>query len=97
MSIANALTLVYDLLKSEVNDVTKYELIKSWDMVFSLDLVKERKIDDELKMYIQQKIEERTQAKKNKDYQKADSIREELFSKGVLLKDGREGTSYELI
>ena len=97
LSIANALTLVYDLLKSEVNDVTKYELIKSWDMVFSLDLVKERKIDDELKMYIQQKIEERTQAKKSKDYQKADSIREELFSKGVLLKDGREGTSYELI
>ena len=32
----------------------------------------------------------------NKDYQKADSIREELLSKGIIIKDTREGTIYEL-
>ena len=75
LNIANALSLVYDLLKSEVNDVTKYTLIRNWDQVFSLDLTKEKEVDPELEAYILQKIEERALAKKNKDYAKADQIR----------------------
>ena len=56
LNIANALSLVYDLLKSEVNDVTKYTLIRNWDQVFSLDLTKEKEVDPELEAYILQKI-----------------------------------------
>ncbi|WP_353683318.1 cysteine--tRNA ligase [Thermodesulfovibrio sp. 3907-1M] len=50
------------------------------------DLLKIKKIEiteDE----INRLIEERTQARKNKDWQRADSIREELFSKGIILED----------
>ncbi len=97
LSLANALTLVYDLLKSDVNDATKYHLIKSWDSVFSLDLVKEEKIDADLEKYIMEKIEERKKAKINKEYALADKIRDELEAKGIILKDGREGTTYEII
>ena len=43
------------------------------------------------------KIEERKEAKKNKDFAKADSIRDELLAKGIKLIDTREGTTYELI
>ena len=39
---------------------------------------------------------ERNVAKKNKDYSKADNIREELESRGILISDTREGTSYQL-
>ena len=34
--------------------------------------------------------------KKNKDFALADSIREELLNKGIILKDTREGTIYEV-
>ena len=40
-------------------------------------------------------IEKRNNAKKSKDYELADSIRDELYSKGIKLIDTREGTTYE--
>lgn len=96
LSTANALTLIYDLLKSTIDDSTKYALIQSWDKVLSLDLEKESKLNDELKKYIEIKIEERNIAKKNKDYTTSDQIREELLKKNIILKDTKEGTTYEL-
>ena len=90
-----------DLLETEVfkddnlNGNTKLELIKSFDKVFSLDLVKENKLSDKHD-YIIKKIEERNVAKKNKDYELADSIREELASEGIILVDTREGTTYKM-
>ena len=91
-----ALTTLYDVLKSELNGKTKLELIKEFDKVLSLDLLKEENIDEELKKYIETKIEERNIAKKNKEYQKADAIREELKQKNIIIKDTREGTTFEI-
>ena len=64
LNTSNALTVMYDLLKSEVNDATKYALIKSWDQVLSLDLTSSKKIDPEFEEYILQKIVLRNEAKK---------------------------------
>ena len=72
-------------------------LIKSFDKVLSLDLTKEDTINEELVSYINEMIEKRNIAKKNKDYALADSIRNELQEKGIILKDSREGTTYEVI
>ena len=96
MNTANAISVLYEVLKSDVSDVTKKELIKSFDNVLSLDLCMEvnKVVDEE---FINRKIEERNIAKSNKDYQKADSIREELKDMGILIKDTREGTVYEVI
>lgn len=97
LNTASSLTLIYKLLKdTEVNDITKLELIKNFDKVLSLNLVQEKNIDTDLTKYIEEKINERNQAKKDKDYKRADSIREELLSKGIIIKDTREGTIYEL-
>ncbi len=41
-------------------------------------------------------IEMREQARANKDFETADRIRDELFAKGIQLKDGKDGTSYDL-
>lgn len=41
-------------------------------------------------------IAKRAEAKKNKDFATADSIRDELASKGIVLKDTREGTTYHI-
>lgn len=43
------------------------------------------------------KIDERTQAKKDKNFALADSIREELKAKGVELEDGRNGTTWRRV
>lgn len=95
MNTANAITLLYDVLKLDVNDLTKRKIIEEMDKVLSLDLLKkeEKSIDEE---YINEMIEKRNNAKKNKDYDLADQIRSELESNGIILKDTREGTIYEV-
>ena len=45
---------------------------------------------------VEAKISKRTEAKKNKDFETADAIRNELEEKGILLKDTREGTAWDL-
>ena len=79
--------------------ITKLELVKSFDKVLSLDLLKEEEsvIDTDLEKMIQEKIVERKEAKKNKDFATADKIRDELLEQGIKLIDTREGTTYELI
>ncbi len=96
LNTANAITLLYEVLKSNINDATKLKLIKSFDQVLGLDLTENNIniINDE---FINQKIAERNKAKENKDYQKADQIREELLKIGISIKDTREGTKVEVI
>lgn len=95
LNTANAMTLLYDLLKDDINGKTKLELIKSFDKVFSLDLIKENKLSDKHD-YIMEKIEERKIAKQNKDFKLADEIRDSLAKEGIILVDTREGTTYKM-
>lgn len=103
LNTSSAITVIYDVLRSDINDKTKLELIKSFDEVLSLDLLKdhgndkESSVDSELKEYILAKIEERKIAKKEKDFAKADAIRDELAAKGIQIKDTREGTVWEIV
>ena len=93
-----ALTTLYDVIKANINNKTKLYLIEEFDKVLSLDLLEdvEEEISEELLKYINNKIEERNEAKKNKNYELSDSIRNELLEKGIILKDTREGTKFEI-
>lgn len=89
-----ALTTLYDVLKSTTNDYTKYKIIEDFDKVLSLDLVIEKPVstvenEDEILAI----IAERAEAKKNKDYEKADQIRKFLTTKGIKLIDQKDGTT----
>ena len=99
INTSNALTILYDVIKDEnlTND-EKLKLISIFDSVLSLSLLEmhEDGIDEDLRYEIELKIKERLEAKKNKDYNKADQIRLELEEKGIILKDTREGTIYEM-
>ena len=99
INTSQMLTIVYDVLKDEgINEATKYQLIKSFDFVLSLDLTVSETgcITDLVEKEILEKIEERNRAKKVKDFLKADLIRDELLSKGIKLIDARDGTMYEI-
>lgn len=95
LNTANAITLLYDLLKEDTTDSTKLKVIEEMDKVLSLDLLKQETTNVD-EAYINKMIEKRNDAKKNKDYALADSIREELEKSGIILKDTREGTIYEV-
>ncbi|MCR4808061.1 MAG: cysteine--tRNA ligase [Lachnospiraceae bacterium] len=94
---AMGLTLLYDVLKSDLNGATKLKVIEDYDYVLSLNLLKEEeveKVDDELAAYVEEKIAERARAKKDKDFARADAIRDELAGKGIIIKDTREGVTW---
>lgn len=100
LNTSMALTVVYEVLKADMKDKTKRALLESFDEVLSLDLTKgeladEGGVDEELESYILAKIEERKEAKKAKDFAKADAIRAELLEKGIVLEDTREGVKWK--
>jgi len=98
LNTSMSLTVLYDVLKSDINNDTKLELIKEFDKVLSLDLLKqdETEIDEELLNKINTLIEKRNTAKQNKNYEEADNIRNELLEMNVVIKDTREGTTFEI-
>ena len=93
LNTSNALTVLYDVLKDEdLSDNSKLMLVKDFDQVLSLDLI--NSLDDDIQSMVEEKIKERNQAKENKNYELADSIRDELLSKGIKLIDTKDGTTY---
>ncbi|MDD6102585.1 MAG: cysteine--tRNA ligase [Clostridiales bacterium] len=101
INTSSAITALYDVLKADINDATKLALVKDFDYVLSLDLTKKEEksngASDELTAYIEEMIALRREAKKAKDFAKADEIRNTLLEKGVSIKDTREGTVWELV
>lgn len=92
------LTTLYDVLKSDMNNNSKIHMIKEIDSVLSLNLLQEELnlIPDEIKEKIEKMIENRNKAKKEKNFEEADKIRNELLKMNVEIKDTREGTIYEI-
>lgn len=105
LNTSSALTVLYDMLKDDADDATKCAAVALFDEVLSLGLLaaarkrKEEKsgagLDEDLVGWIEAKIAERKEAKKAKDFARADAIREELAAGGIAIKDTREGTVWE--
>ncbi len=102
LNSAMAITVLYNMLKADISDATKYALAEDFDKVLSLNLTTahaakeaENGVEAELEQYILSKIDERSAAKKAKDFAKADAIRAELLEKGIVLEDTREGVKWK--
>lgn len=98
LNTATSLTILYDALKSDLNNNSKLYIVSEFDKVLSLNLLNDEviEINEDTKKYIDEMIEKRNNAKKNKDFTLADQIRDELASKNIFIKDTREGTTYEI-
>lgn len=57
--------------------------------------IETKKEDEILPEEIERLIEERQEARKNRDFAKADQIRDELLKKGIILEDTREGVRWK--
>lgn len=98
-----AITALYDVLKYKTNDKTKLFLLDEFDQVLSLDLLKaaaevKKKAEEEAVKKLEgvdpeilALVEERTAAKKAKNFARADEIRDMLKERGITLKDTPQG------
>jgi cysteinyl-tRNA synthetase len=100
LNIANAFTVLSDVIKDEsLNNTEKLYLIEDFDKVFSLELTTamETKNSSELsEEHIQSLIQERNDARKQKNWARADEIRKMLLEKNIELIDSKEGTAWKV-
>ena len=94
-----AITAVYDVLKADTNDATKYALVADFDRVLALSLLTPFAVEEPKKEEgdpeILEQIALRAAAKKAKNYAEADRIRNELAARGITLIDTPTGTTYQ--
>lgn len=93
-----AITALYDVLKADTNAVTKIALIEEFDKVLSLSLVEKAKAmgienkAEEIPAEVMELVEQRKQARANKDFALADSLRDKISDLGFVIKETRQGT-----
>ena len=102
---SNGITALFDLVKSLNRylelEVTSQGVLSLYDKVlhdllavFGLDLEdKSNSIDQEIEAL----IEERRQARANKDFARSDAIRDQLKEQGILLDDTPQGTVWKRV
>lgn len=89
-----ALAVLWDSLHPEaLNAASQLSFLKECDGVLGLDLFKN--VQEDLPSELQALVEEREQARKEKDFEKADSIRKKLAQMGVLLEDTPSGPRWK--
>ncbi len=99
---ADAISAIFEFVRyinQEVNEETGANVLKLYIEklsmlcgILGIIVEKEEKLLDE---EIERMIDERQRARKNKDFKRADEIRDELLSKGIQLLDTREGVKYK--
>ena len=104
LNIPNALPYLYNIMKEK--NISKDEILKSLsiiDFILGLNIIEESKninsfvnnsssINEEI---INKLISERNVAKKEKNYNEADEIRNKLKNMGILLEDTPNGTIWK--
>ena len=102
LNTADAISVIFELVKSANTNVTEqssgafaknyYECLETLNQVLGIEItVKEELLDFDIDAL----IEERQAARKNKDFARADEIRNLLQEKGILLEDTREGVRWK--
>lgn len=99
---ADAITAIFDLVKytnlnTDDSSSKKYlETIKKEIVTLSdvLGLIVEKQ-EESVDADIDKLIEDRQAARKNKDFAKADQIRDDLLKQGIILEDTKEGVKWK--
>src|SRR3989344_4483001 len=93
MDTPGAISLIWQLLKDEkVVKIDKKATILEFDKVLGLNILelsKKAVIPSEIK----ELVEERERARKEKDWKKADILRDEIKTRGYLVEDTKDGVS----
>ena len=91
LNTSQALAVVFDLLRSDLEDSQKLSRLIEWDQVLGLRLNKAARDLVSVPDTIQSLVDERELARKNKDFEKSDEIRDQLKELGWLVEDSSDG------
>ncbi len=96
-----AVTALYDALKASVSDGAKLRLLEEFDRVLSLDLIESARKAAQpqsasLDAQVEALIQQRQQARKDKNFALADQIRDQLKAQGILLEDTPQGVKWSI-
>ena len=92
LNMPSALSVLWEVLRNnKLGDKQKLELVIKFDKVFGLGIkeMEEEKID--IPEEVQKLVDAREEARKNKDWAKADELRDKIQEAGYILKDGKDG------
>ena len=90
LNIPGALALVWEVIKTEkLGSKQKLELIKKFDEILGLDLTKTKQ--DKIPIELKELLNQREKARKNKEWDKADKLRESIKAKGFVIEDSPKG------
>ena len=100
LNTAQAVTVLYDVLKADISRAQKIQLIREFDEVLGLDLMKhaeakikaEQEAASDIPAEIQALVDERAAARKAKDFAKADELRDKITALGWVIEETRQGT-----
>ena len=95
LNMPMAMSVVWDVVRNPIKSKKFQELLLDFDKVLGLDLANYKPEERELPAEIQELIELRNEARKNKNWAESDRIRDELVQKGYIVKDTKEGTVLE--
>lgn len=103
LNTADAITAIFELvsfINTTANESSSKVYVEACLELFNeltgvLNIIQQKDEVDEVK--INELIEQRTAAKKNKDFAQADKIRDELKAMGIELLDTRQGTTWTKI
>mgnify|MGYP004595133089 FL=1 len=90
-----AMSVVWDIIKNPNKSKDFQKLLLKFDEVLGLDLKNYQKVENDIPEEDKKLVEERNEARKNKNWVESDRIRDILMSKGYTVKDGKEGTIIE--
>ena len=95
-----AMGIVWEVVRNEKKSKKLAELLLNFDRVLGLDLVNSKKyLEEQTKITIPEEIEklleQRKQARQEKNWELADKIRDEIKEKGYIIKDTKEGMNVE--
>ncbi len=89
LDMPRVLSILWKLIRDK-KAFGKINTIKEMDKIFGLDLLKKEKL--EISSNIKTLIKEREQARKNKNWQKSDELRDKIKSLGYLIEDTSGGS-----
>jgi cysteinyl-tRNA synthetase len=92
LNMPQALALTWDLIKSDLHDATKKATILKFDEVLGLRLKEWRPAEEKaIPEEIMSLVEERQRARTEKNWQKADALRDQICEAGYELMDTPDG------
>ena len=96
LNMPAAMSVVWEVARNSKKSNKYANLLLEFDKVLGLDLVNaeehiSKMEEEEIPEEIKQLIEERKEARDNKDWEKSDKIRDIIIQKGYSIKDTKEG------